>query len=173
MDYKNTLLPKIKLKHKTYSEFDCECNELVKTHIGHMFKTDVARMVIPSLSLESKNSRAIALSFMYAFLEGLSNAFNIDRNDINGLLDMNMSKDSYDVIIYDDVPGGAGYIKQLMNEDAIKKVLREAKNKVSQNCCDEDTSCYHCLRNYYNQSVHPMLKRKHALQALQNIQDNL
>ena len=173
VDYKNTLLPKIKLKHKTYSEFDCECNELVKTHIGHMFKTDVARMVIPSLSLESKNSRAIALSFMYAFLEGLSNAFNIDRNDINGLLDMNMSKDSYDVIIYDDVPGGAGYIKQLMNEDAIKKVLREAKNKVSQNCCDEDTSCYHCLRNYYNQSVHPMLKRKHALQALQNIQDNL
>lgn len=32
--------------------------------------------------------------------------------------------------------------------------------------CECDTSCYHCLRNYYNQKIHDVLNRKLALQFL-------
>lgn len=49
------------------------------------------------------------------------------------------------------------------------EVLKEALRKVSQDCCKEDTSCYHCLRTYNNQKIHKHLKRGLAKEALQNI----
>ena len=49
-------------------------------------------------------------------------------------------------------------------------MLREtfylALNKVQQNCCDENSSCYSCLRNYNNQVYHNVLKRKLSIQKL-------
>ena len=150
---------------------ECSNKELRMIHIGHLFKTDVVRIEIPELQYGTYEDHSIALSFLYAFLDGISIAYNIERNDINGLLDLNRNGQSYDVIIYDDVPGGAGYIKRLMNRSAIIEAVKAAKTKVSQNCCDEDTSCNHCLRNYYNQHYHPRLKRKYALQVIRKLQE--
>lgn len=45
--------------------------------------------------------------------------------------------------------------------------------KVEQKCCDENSSCHNCLRNYNNQSYHKLLKRKLAIEALQEIFDNI
>ena len=59
----------------------------------------------------------------------------------------------YDIIVFDNVPGGAGHVKRLINKDSLKQSLISAKMKVSQDCCDENTSCYNCLRNYYNQNI--------------------
>jgi DNA helicase TIP49 (TBP-interacting protein) len=45
------------------------------------------------------------------------------------------------------------------------KVLTEMcdeYDKVAKKCCDENTSSYNCLRNYYNQSYHSKLQRKYA-----------
>ena len=41
--------------------------------------------------------------------------------------------------------------------------------KVSQQCCDENTSCYNCLRNYYNQTNHSKLKRKYARDFIESL----
>lgn len=158
-------------KHKTWKGMECSNKELSMIHIGHLFKTDVVRIEIPELKYGTYDDHSIALSFLYAFLDGISISYNIERNDINGLLDLNRDGQSYDVIIYDDVPGGAGYIKRLMNRSAIIEAVKAAKAKVSQNCCDEDTSCNHCLRNYYNQHYHPRLKRKYALQVINKLEE--
>ena len=69
---------------------------------------------------------------------------------------------SYDLLIYDNVPGGAGHVKRLVDRQAVVNALKAAHTKVSQPCCDENTSCYNCLRNYYNQSHHSILQRKYA-----------
>ncbi len=149
--------------HKNYRQFDCNCTDLKGVKLGHRFRTDVARITIPSLVTgEFKDAHPMALSFLYAFLEGISEALNIDRNDIEGLIEINVDTLSYDVLIYDNVPGGAGHVKRLTNKDAILKSLYAARGKVSQNCCDEETSCYNCLRNYYNQMFHSRLKRRLA-----------
>ncbi len=149
-------------KHKNYRQFDCSCEELEQIRLGHSFQTDVTRFTIPFLYSYEKEDYAKALSFLYAFLEGISHALGIERNDIAGILELNLEQHSYDILIYDNVPGGAGHVKRLVDQQAIIDVLRTAYDKVSQQCCDENTSCYNCLRNYYNQSYHNKLRRKYA-----------
>ena len=97
----------------------------------------------------------------------------IELNDIDCILELNLDLRSYDILIYDNVPGGAGHVKRLVNRDAIISSLRAALSKVSQNCCDENTSCYNCLRNYYNQAYHSRLKRVYAKEILEMLLNDL
>lgn len=165
---KNNSVPTTEKKHKNYMEFECKNQTLHKIQLGHTFKTDVTRFIIPILHSYEKN-RNKALSFLYAFLEGISEAFNIERNDIDGLVEKNMDSDTIDILIFDNVPGGAGHSKRLLNQDELIKALRVAYKKVNQDCCDEHTSCYNCLRNYYNQQYHKYLRRKDAKEIIEQI----
>lgn len=166
---KGTKIPQILKQHKNFRQFDCNCKELVYLRLGHKFQTDVARFTIPSLRSDEKSGYPQALSFLYAFLEGVSLALNIERNDIDGLLELNLESKSYDILLYDNVPGGAGHVKRLLNREAIAKSLKTGLEKVSKGCCDENTSCYNCLRNYYNQSYHSKLQRKLAIDILKHL----
>lgn len=157
---------KISREHKNYRQFDCDNDKLERIHIGHIFRTDVVKIKINICFGELGEDLNVALSFMYALLEGVSMALDIERNDINGLVEPDIGSSGYDVLLYDNVPGGAGHVKRLMNEDSMIKSLEAALKKVSQNCCDEDTSCYNCLRNYRNQSVHNRLKRRYAKELI-------
>lgn len=156
-------------KHKNYRQFDCSCEELTQVRLGHRFQTDVARFTIPMLGSFTKEDYAIALSFMYAFLEGISIGLGIERNDIDGVLELNLEQHSYDILLYDNVPGGAGHVKRLVEKNAVITSLNAAYVKVSQQCCDENTSCYNCLRNYYNQTNHSKLKRKYARDFIESL----
>lgn len=69
-------------KHKNYRQFDCSCEELTQVRLGHRFQTDVARFTIPMLGSFTKEDYAIALSFMYAFLEGISIGLELLDADI-------------------------------------------------------------------------------------------
>lgn len=104
-----------------------------------------------------------------AFLEGISIGLGIERNDIDGVLELNLEQHSYDILIYDNVPGGAGHVKRLVEKNAVITSLNTAYVKVSQQCCDENTSCYNCLRNYYNQTNHSKLKRKYARDFIESL----
>lgn len=162
-------LPSILKKHKNYKQYDCACEDLDKLKLGHTFETDVARFIIPMLDATEKHGYAKALSFMYAFLEGVSVALGIERNDIDGVLEMNQEEQSFDILLYDNVPGGAGHVKRLLDKAAIIGALKAAHVKVSQSCCDENTSCYNCLRNYYNQMQHNKLRRIYAKTLIESL----
>lgn len=159
-------IPSKVFAHKNYRQLDCSCEELQLEKLGHRFQTDVARFNIPMLESTGDDAYSKALSFMYAFVEGVSKALGIERTDIDGVLEMNPDQGSYDILLYDNVPGGAGHVKRLMEKDAVINSLKEAMVKVSQECCDENTSCYNCLRNYYNQSYHNRLRRIYAKEYL-------
>ena len=68
------------------------------------------------------------------------------------VFELNLEQHSYDILIYDNVPGGAGHVKRLVEKNTVITSLNTAYVKVSQQCCDENTSCYNCLRNYYNET---------------------
>lgn len=155
--------------HKNFKQYACNNDELEYLRLGHKFQTDVARFTIPILDSMDKVGYPQALSFLYAFLEGVSNALGIERNDIDGVLELNLEWQSYDIILYDNVPGGAGHVKRLLSKEAIVKSLKAALDKVSAECCDENTSCYNCLRNYYNQSYHNKLQRKLAIDVIKRL----
>lgn len=155
--------------HKNFKQYTCSNDELEYLRLGHKFQTDVARFTVPLLDSTDKVGYPQALSFLYAFLEGVSNALGIERNDIDGVLELNLEWQSYDILLYDNVPGGAGHVKRLLSKEAIVKSLKAALNKVSAECCDENTSCYNCLRNYYNQSYHNKLQRKLAIDVIKRL----
>lgn len=71
---------------------------------------------------------------------------------------------SYSIMLYDNVPGGAGYALQLAEKTS--EIVREAYNLVANCTCGEDTCCYSCLCNYYNQGRQNILSRGAALKIL-------
>lgn len=162
----------IEEEHKNYNGYKCANKLLYKTRLGHRFRTDVAKIALPnllSIGQDSEIDRAKALSLMYALLEGISEALEIERRDISGVVKADIETNSYNIIIYDNVPGGAGHIKKLDNEKSILECFKKAKEKMSLSCCDEDTSCYSCLRNFENERYHHLLKRKYAKNILDSI----
>ena len=160
-------------KHLDVQLRQCNNDKLEKIKLGHIFKTDVAKFNIIPLATSCDDAQSKALSVLYAFLEGISYYLEIERTDIDGLVDVNMDTDTYDLVIYDNVPGGAGHVKRLANPEAIKGSLRAALHKVSQDCCDENTSCYNCLRNYYNQTYHSRLVRKYARDIIKELLEDM
>jgi superfamily II DNA/RNA helicase len=163
------ITPQTLKTHKNYKQYTCANDTLEYIRLGHKFATDVARFTIPMLETGDKTSFPQALSFLYAFLEGISIALGIERTDIDGVLEFNLEMQSYDILLYDNVPGGAGHVKRLLNKDAVISSLKAGLDKVSKECCDENTSCYNCLRNYYNQSYHSKLVRKLAKDFIKRI----
>lgn len=161
--------PQTLKKHKNYKQYDCSNDTLEYIRLGHKFETDVARFTIPMLDLVDRVSLPQALSFLYAFLEGVSIALGIERTDIDGVLELNLDMQSFDVLLYDNVPGGAGHVKRLLSKDAVVSSLKAGLDKVSKTCCDENTSCYNCLRNYYNQAYHNKLVRKLAVDIIKRL----
>ena len=159
-------VPSIQKEHVNCRGHNCSNEVLEKVSLGHKFTTDVLRIKMTLLTSNDYEQKARALSVLYALLEGMSQALNIERRDIDGVIDFNLNTNSYDLILYDNVPGGAGHVKRLLEDEALISVLHSALDKVSQGCCDENTSCYNCLRNYYNQSYHDLLKRKLAKEVI-------
>lgn len=156
-----------KKSHLNFKGKQCSCDTLHPISLGHKFKTDVAKLTIIGLNYKAK-----ALSLLYALLEGISQEFNIERKDIDGIVVKNINNE-FDLIIYDNVPGGAGHVKRIMDKEMLVETFKLALKKVEQNCCDENSSCYNCLRNYNNQPYHKLLKRKLAIEALNEIFENI
>ena len=97
--------PRTLKKHNNFKQYNCENDKLEYIRLGHKFETDVARFTIPMLDSVDKVSFPQALSFLYAFLEGVSIELGIERTDIDGVLELNLNMQSYDILLYDNVPG--------------------------------------------------------------------
>lgn len=149
--------------HKNANGYPCVNKEGKSNEyrLAHDFKTDVARITFNTAEAADLDTM---LSVLYALLEGLSREMGIERTDIKGCLFRTTVNGClvYSVILYDAVAGGAGHVRRIVTDDgkAFQKVLQKALAVVS--LCDCDSSCYKCLRNYYNQKIHDNLSRKRA-----------
>ncbi len=135
-----------------------ECRGFMETvSLGHKFMTDALELRFGGYLALQANRFEMWLSLLYAVLEGASLALGIRRDDLDGTLY------SYDdslipaLVLFDNVPGGAGHVRRV--GERLVNVMEAAMAKVSQDCCGEETSCYECLRNYRNQPFHDDLKR--------------
>ena len=168
LDRRNMLATK-KVAHNEYRGKKCTaCGETLNLiHLGHSYRTDIIR--IGFRNIPEMRNQDTAVSVLFAILEGISMTYNIERNDIGGLVHSVNPARPYDLILFDTVSGGAGHVKRLKDDKSLLEVLKNALKKVSQNCCAEDTSCYNCLRTYNNQRLHKHIKRGLAKDALEKI----
>ena len=160
----------LKTKHNTSRGYPCKYEGAGDSlYLSHVFKTDVVKLTF--FTSDAADYKTM-LSVMYALLEGLSRELEIERTDLKGCLHQQSwsgsSKLLFSIIIYDAVAGGAGHVRRLVTDDgaAFARVLKAAYSVVHN--CSCEPSCYHCLRNYYNQKVHDHLDRHVAASFLSN-----
>ena len=145
--------------HESPSNLVCK-GTLEWFSLGHELATDVVRLQFPLLHDEWD-----AYSVAYAVLLGTADTLEVPDTDLNVTITGSDSPGETSVVLYDNVPGGAGLVAQLEHEDIFGDVLRGAKDRVQGNCgCD--SSCYGCLRSYRNQFAHAQLDRRRVLEFL-------
>ena len=155
--------------HKTPSGYLCKNKDLVRYSLGYRFKTDAIY-----IGLSEVMNYEEAYSVLQAIILSACNLLNIDNSEIAGCLQYKLNEyiPSYDFIVYDTTPGGAGHVKRLIDENIMHKVLRGAYYKAKNCDCggeEGDSSCYKCLRTYQNQQHHDEIKRKYVVEKLQTI----
>lgn len=148
--------------HKNARGFKCSGTSGKRYMLSHHFLTDVVKLTFDTS--EAKNQDTM-FSVMFALLEGLSRKMGIERTDIKGCLHLERSEQHgmvFSIVLYDAVAGGAGHVRRMVDAQgtAFKAVMKEALTLVQ--TCSCDTSCYRCLRNYYNQKLHDRLSRHAA-----------
>lgn len=147
----------------------CSCS--IRTHplnLGHVFRTDVLILRFMDKPCRDANT---AMSVLYALLEGFCREFSIERSELSGCLD-NVGG-NYTFIIFDNTPGGSGYVKMISDEGTLRRGVDSAIAVVRDCTCGGtagDTSCYSCLRNFRNQRYHDSLERGLALRYLTSLQ---
>lgn len=119
---------------------------------GHQFQSYclIARPTVASTAVES---------LAYALQKGLCRALDLEASDIGvswRWLANKKDKTNSEIILYDQTPGGAGFVKE--GFDNWESVTKAAK-AVCESCTCE-RACYDCLKNYGNQSQHEKLDRK-------------
>lgn len=129
-------------------------------HLGHHFMTDILE-VKTNLPLLGDTP---TFSLLYALLDGASHALEIRRDDIDGTIYPQGLGEPPALILYDNVPGGAGHVKRI--HENLRPVVEAALDRVARCECGEETSCYNCLRNYRNQFFHDILQRGSAIKLL-------
>ena len=155
-------------RHKTSTGKPCTNNRLRRYSLGHEFQTDVAIVKFIDFDISSPEE---AWTILYSLLEGLSKYLDVERNELSGCLhwykDTEHPTGNYGFVLFDNTPGGAGYVRRLTEATVLAGMLKQGYCVVSSCVCGgpaADTACYSCLCNYYNQKQHDILERRYALE---------
>lgn len=101
---------------------------------------------------------------MWALFTAAAKILEVPETELGGTMYEN-EMHGISLLIYDDVPGGAGHARQL--SDRVLELVEEAYRVVDGHCgCGEETCCYGCIANYYNQMRQAKLSRGAAKRIL-------
>jgi len=133
---------------------------LVPTALGHEFLTDVLRVHFSQPSEQGVDPVWFGYSLAYALVEGAAAVLEVPSTDLSATVQGDEHSSMPAIILYDDVPGGAGLVARLEEKSTMLACLVSARDRVAGRCgCSPDTSCYGCLRSYRNQFAHEHLQR--------------
>lgn len=159
--------------HSTPWGIQCQGQVEGDISLGHEFVTDVLQLQFLPSAEPAIDKTWLAFSLAYALVEGAAEVLDVPSNDLSTTVSHAVGMSLPPIILYDNVAGGAGLVAQLETENKLKRSLEAALNRVSGACgCDEQTSCYGCLRGYRNQFAHQSLRRGQAKTYLQRLITN-
>lgn len=158
--------------HKTPYGQDCR-GTLEQVSLGHEFMTDVLQLQFHPVPQNSVGPMWFTYSLAYALVEGAAEVLEVPSTDLSATVTYSDQHSVLPIILYDNVPGGAGLVARLEDTVVLKDCLEAAMRRVSGKCgCDENVSCYGCLRTYRNQFAHQYLQRGPVNNYLHNILDS-
>ena len=99
--------------------------------LGHIQTTDTLHIRFTgteTVKVPPPNNNSFWLSLMYAIIHAASHSLQIERRDIDGVLSPRKSGSHWEqtIVLYDNVPGGAGHVKVIRDQilDVIKDAIR-------------------------------------------------
>ena len=138
------------------------------------FTTEVLRLLVPATTMDVSSVKLE--SFVAAFMLGMEEYFgNVDhlRATVSEVPVPDADYRKQYLVIYDSVPGGTGYLKQLMHEkNALIEIFEKALNKMENCSCKDDPQkdgCYHCLYAYRQSQQIGSISRSAAIHMLKSI----
>ncbi len=147
-----------RLPHQTPQGQEC-LGTLDNISLGHEFVTDVLQLQFHQSPAGTVDRVAFGLSLAFAIVEGAAEVLEVSSTDLCATVSYS-SHPVLPIILYDDVPGGAGLVARLESKEVLKSCLQAAMERVAGGCgCAPNTSCYGCLRHYRNQFAHRLLAR--------------
>jgi hypothetical protein len=161
-------------------------------HLGHEFRSDLLKVQfnqipnqyrlfkqvthladgneIATQTEETTTNTGFWRSLLYALLAAAAQVIDIPRNELDGLFQpVQNSNGIAEIVIYDNVPGGAGYAQQIARQ--FQAILQRAYELVQS--CDCGSSCYDCLRTYSNQIFHAELDRYAVIEFLKPLLEQI
>jgi len=143
------------------------------------FVTEALRILIPATNMDLVRTESFIAAFMLGMKEYFGNVDHLRATVSEVPVPDAESRKQY-LVVYDSVPGGTGYLKQLMNEKgSLIDIFERALQKLEQCSCKEDPQkdgCYHCLYAYRQSHNIGNISRRVAIQQLKTIlsgKDNL
>lgn len=135
--------------------------------LGHEFETDLVQLIFEGYQ---NVDRGFWYSLLYALLEGCSEALDIERQDLDGVLyHINGNSARPAIVLFDDVPGGAGHAHRIAHPNNLEAMLESTLTRLKRCECggeEAETSCYGCLRHCRNQFCHDQLNRRKVIDFL-------
>ena len=157
--------------HKTPLGGRCTGQPL-RVALGHEFVTDVLRLRFhhtPTSTGADGGMLWFGYSLAYALLHGAHEILEVPLQDLSVTVRSTAGDELPEIILFDDVPGGAGLVARLEDPFMFRRCLQKARDRTNGSCgCAPDTSCYGCLRSYSNQFAHPRIRRGPVLTYLDN-----
>ncbi len=144
---------------------------LEQVSLGHEFITDVLQIRF-HLKLPKDNNDGVwfAYSLAYALVEGAAEVLEVPPTDLSATVAYESGSAIPPLVLYDNVPGGAGLVARLEEEEILRACLKAALDRVNGSCgCGENDSCYGCLRSYRNQFAHQHLRRGPVMRCLKRL----
>ncbi|WP_248921404.1 DEAD/DEAH box helicase [Olsenella intestinalis] len=134
--------------------------------LGTDFTTDVLEL---TFDLRDRVTREHAdwRSLMWAIVQATVSLMNIPEGEVGATTYRNFDTGDESILLYDNVPGGAGRAFQLSTD--VESLLNRAYEIVSTCDCGEDSCCYGCLCNYFNQNEQDRLSRGAAKDILESL----
>ena len=123
-------------------------------HLGYRFETDV---LVVSFEGVEKPSEEFYASLQAAIIAAANSVVRAESGEIGGFTRrVNIhGEERCDLVLYDSVPGGAGYVRKAQAQ--FNAILATARALLDG--CQCEKSCYKCLRTYENQFEHKLLDK--------------
>ena len=139
------------------------------------FTSEGIRLFLPEVGFGDTQDRL--LSFVAALELGLTKRFRGAVDHLRIALDVRMAAGQDTprcyLVIYDSVPGGTGYLKELMRApEPLLEVLEVALEAITSCVCNQDPDadgCYRCVYAYHNSTDREHISRRIAQKLLTEV----
>lgn len=133
------------------------------------FASEAIRILIPATSMDTTSTKME--SFSAAIMLGLKKHFGSVEHLRFTVMDAPVQDAEFRkqyLVIYDSVPGGTGYLKELtVTPDSLMDIF-DLSLKAMENCTCED-GCYHCLFAYRQSGKINSISKRSAQDMLRKI----